>query len=207
MKILFDFFPIAAFFIAYKWQGIYLATAIAIAASLIQVLWSRYKQGRFEKIPVITFFSILILGGATLLFKNEIFIKWKPTVVYWILAIIFLGSHFVGSKKPIIQRFAGETVSLPNYVWSRINYSWCAFFFLMGIANLYVIHNFNTDTWVNFKLFGTLICTLIFIFGQAIYMYKHRSHDLKNFNNININGAKDSKNPNKAKESEDTFQS
>lgn len=177
MKLLFDFFPIAAFFIAYKWQGIYLATAIAIVASLIQVLWSRYKQGRFEKIPLITFFSILVMGGATLFLKNEIFIKWKPTVVYWILGLVFLASHFVGQQKPIIQRLVGETLPLPQSIWNRLNCSWVIFFFLMGILNLYVIHHYDTDTWVNFKLFGTLICTFVFILGQGIYMYKHRTND------------------------------
>lgn len=175
MKILFDFFPILAFFIAYKWGGIYVATGIAMVASLGQVLWSRHKKGRFEMMPLITLFTILILGGATLLFKNESFIKWKPTVVYWVLALVFLGSQYFGQRKPIMQRLAEDNIALPNFVWQRLNVSWVLFFLCMGVLNLYVANQFDTDTWVNFKLFGTLLCTLIFIIGQGIYMFKHRT--------------------------------
>jgi len=175
MKILFEFFPIIAFFIAYKWGGIYWATGVAMAASLVQVAWSRYKHRRFEILPLVTLGVILILGAATLLLKDEYFIKWKPTVVYWVLALVFLASHFVGSKKTIIQRLAGANITLPLLIWRRLNISWVLFFICMGILNLYVVYHFNTDTWVNFKLFGTLICTLIFIIGQGIYMFKHQS--------------------------------
>lgn len=174
MKLLFDFFPIVAFFVAYKFGGIYLATGIAMVASFAQVIWSRYKVGRFEIMPLVTLFSILILGGATLFFKNEAFIKGKPTVVYWILAAAFLISHFIGQRKPVIQRLAGDNISLPASVWTRLNISWVLFFTAMGIANLYVAQHFDTDTWVNYKLFGTLICTLLFIMGQGVYMFKHR---------------------------------
>lgn len=180
MKILFDFFPIAAFFLAYKWYGIYIATGIAMVASLIQVLWSRKKAGRFEILPLVTLFSILILGGATLLFKNESFIKWKPTVVYWVLSLVFLSSQFVASKKPVMQRLAGDNIALPNVVWRRLNMSWVLFFLVMGVLNLYVMKHYDTNAWVNFKLFGTLGCTLIFIIAQGIYMFKHHAMDLAN---------------------------
>lgn len=175
MKILFDFFPIIAFFIAFKVAGIYAATAIAMLASFIQVVWLRYKNKKFETMPLITFFTLLVLGSATLFFQNELFIKWKPTLVYWIMALIFLGSQYVGSKKPLIQRFAGESLALPQSIWNRLNLSWVLYFSIMGVLNLYVVRNYDTDTWVNFKLFGTLILTLIFIIAQGVYMYKHRN--------------------------------
>lgn len=174
MKLLFDFFPIIAFFIAYKCSGIYAATFIAILASLIQVLWLRFKNGKFEKIPLLTFGMMLLLGGATLFLQNELFIKWKPTVLYWTMAGVFLGSHFVGQRIPIMKRLAGETLPLSAHHWKRLNLSWVLFFMIMGCLNLYVVHYFDTNTWVNFKLFGTLGLTLVFILLQGVYLYKNR---------------------------------
>ncbi len=173
MKLLFDFLPIALFFIAYKLGNIYIATGIAIIASLTQVIWSRVRQGRFETMPLITLGIISVLGGATLIFQNELFIKWKPTAVYWILALVFLGSQFL-SPKPIMQRMAEHNLSLPASAWKKLNISWVLFFTLMGCANLYVVKNFDTDTWVNFKLFGTLGLTLVFIILQVIYMARYK---------------------------------
>jgi intracellular septation protein len=173
MKLLLDFLPIALFFIAYKLGNIYIATGIAIVASLIQVLWSRSRQGRFETMPLITLGILSVLGGATLIFQNELFIKWKPTAVYWILALVFLFSQFL-TKKPIIQRMAEQNLNLPPAAWKKLNISWVLFFTLMGCANLYVVKNFDTDTWVNFKLFGTLGLTLVFIILQVIYMARYK---------------------------------
>jgi intracellular septation protein len=182
MKFLFDFFPIALFFIAYKMGDIYLATITAIIASAVHVLWSRYKTGRFEKLPLITLGMIVILGGATLFFKNELFIKWKPTVLYWVLALALLISQFIG-KKPLMQRLLEQNVELPIRIWHQLNLSWAFFFAAMGIANLYVVYHFDTNTWVNFKLFGTLGLTLVFIVLQGFYMakyFKKPDHILKN---------------------------
>lgn len=172
MKFLFDFFPIVLFFVAYKLGNIYIATLSAIAASLIQVLWLRRKTGRFEKISLITFISITLLGGATLFFQNEIFIKWKPTVVYWALGLCFLFSHWIGHK-PLLQRIAEGNIQLPPSIWIRLNWSWAIFFALMGVLNLYVVQHYDTDTWVNFKLFGTLGLTFIFVILQGFYMVRY----------------------------------
>lgn len=172
MKLLFDFFPILLFFLAYKLGDIYIATLSAIAASLLQVVWLRWKQGCFEKMSLITFFSLSILGGATVFFQNEIFIKWKPTVVYWLLALSFLASQWLGNK-PLLQRLAEGNVQLPAIIWLRLNWSWVIFFAVMGVLNLYVVQHFDTNTWVNFKLFGTLGLTFIFIVLQGFYMMRH----------------------------------
>jgi intracellular septation protein len=172
MKFLFDFFPIALFFIAFKMGDIYLATITVIVASVVQVLWSRYKTGRFEKLPLITLGTVAVLGGATLFFKNELFIKWKPTALYWVLALALLISQFIG-KRPLMQRLLEQNVELPTRIWHQLNLSWALFFAAMGIANLYVVYHFDTDTWVNFKLFGTLGLTLVFIVLQGFYMAKH----------------------------------
>ncbi len=176
MKLLFDFLPIALFFIAYKFGNIYIATGIAIVTSLIQVLWTKSRQGRFETMPLITLGIISVLGGATLIFQNELFIKWKPTAVYWALALVFLGSQFL-SPKPIIQRMTEQNLQLPSAAWKKLNLSWVLFFTLMGCANVYVLKNFDTDTWVNFKLFGTLGLTLVFIILQVIYMARYKQSE------------------------------
>ena len=182
MKFLFDLFPIALFFIAFKMGGIYIATITVIVASAVQVLWSRYKTGRFEKLPLITLGTIVILGGATLFFRNELFIKWKPTALYWVLALALVISQFIGNK-PLMQRLLEQNVALPIKIWHQLNLSWALFFAAMGIANLYVVYHFDTDTWVNFKLFGTLGLTLVFIVLQGFYMAKHFKQPINTLKN------------------------
>lgn len=172
IKILLDFLPIALFFAAFKFFNLMIATQVAIVASLLQLIWLRISTGKLQKVNLISFLSILVLGGATLLLKDDIFIKWKPTAVYWLLSIALLFSQVFG-KKPLIQRLAEGSISLPDKIWRHLNIIWCIFFSLMGITNLYVVYNFDTAAWVNFKLFGTLGLTLVFIIGQSVYMAKH----------------------------------
>ncbi|MDX2345428.1 MAG: septation protein A [Legionella sp.] len=172
MKLLFDFFPILIFFVCYKLFGIYSATAVAIVMSILQVVIYRIKYQRYEKLHVISLFMILILGGATLFFHNPWFIKWKPTAIYWLTSIVFLGSAYIG-KKPIIQKIMETNITLPEKIWRRLSHAWSVFFAAMGIANLYIAHHYDTDTWVNFKLFGGAGCTLLFVLLQAFYLAKH----------------------------------
>lgn len=177
MKFLFDFFPIVLFFAAYKLGDIYIATGTAILTSLLLVLWSRYKLGFYEKMPLFTLITLIVLGGSTLLFRNELFIKWKPTAVYWLLSLGFLLSQFIGQKKPLIQRMAEKSIHLKNTIWGQLNISWSIFFAVLGLLNIYVIYNYDTDTWVNFKLFGTLGLTLLFVIAQGFYMARHHQPD------------------------------
>lgn len=172
MKFLFDYFPIICFFIAYKLWGIYVATAVAMAASGLQlgVYWLKHR--RFEKLHVITFVFIIVLGSLTLIFHKAIFVKWKPTIVYWIFAAVLFGSHFFG-KKPLIHRMLGDKISLPDKVWPRLNMSWAIFFFVLGILNVYVVYHYDTNAWVNFKLFGTLGLMLVFIIVQSLYIARY----------------------------------
>lgn len=172
MKLLFDFFPILLFFICYKFYGIYYATALAMAASILQVLLFRIRNQRYEKLHLISLGLILVLGGATLFFHNPWFIKWKPTGIYWLSSIIFLGSSYIG-KKPIIQKMMGNNIELPPKIWNRLNIAWALYFLLMGGLNLYVAYYYDTDFWVNFKLFGGAGFMLIFVFLQAIFLTKH----------------------------------
>lgn len=172
MKLLADFFPVLLFFITYKWQGIYAATVVAIAASSIQVIAFWLKNKRVESTHLITFFTILIFGGATLYLQDELFIKWKPTIINWLFAFACLTTHFIGNT-PLIKRMMQGGLTLPNNVWTKLNGIWALFFIVQGLLNLYVMYNFDTDTWVNFKLFGMLGLTMVFIVVQGFYLMKH----------------------------------
>ena len=176
MKLLFDFFPILVFFLCYKLFGIYAATAVAMVASLLQVILYRIKTQRFEKMHLISLGLILVLGSATLFFQNPWFIKWKPTGLYWLASIVFISSAFIG-KKTIIQKMMDGNIKLPHKIWIRLNFAWAVFFILMGGINLYVAYYFDTNSWVNFKLFGGAVLTLLFILLQAIYLSRHVIED------------------------------
>ncbi|MEE9574797.1 MAG: septation protein A [Gammaproteobacteria bacterium] len=180
MKFLFDFFPILAFFIAFKITGnsetgIYTATAVLMIASFIQitVYWLMYR--RFENMHLITLGVVLLFGGATLLLHDERFIQWKPTVVLWIFALVALGSQYIGNKN-IFQRmihYSDERITAPDIIWFRLNISLVVFFILLGIANIYVAFNFDRAFWVDFKVFGITILNLIFMGGAMVYMFRH----------------------------------
>ena len=177
MKFLFDFFPLVAFLIAFYYpedreQGIYLAIQVLIIASAIQIIIYWLITRKFEKMHVITLILTVILGGATLLLKDVRFIKWKPTAVNWVFALVFLGSQFIG-KKPIIRRMMDHAISVPDEIWTKLNIGWVVFFIFSGIANLYVVYNFSTEFWVNFKVYGLLGLTFIFAIGQALYMSRY----------------------------------
>lgn len=176
MKLLFDFFPVLLFFIAFKLFDIYVATGVAIAASIAQVIAYWFKHRKIENMHIITLILMLILGGATLFLHDPTFIKWKPTGIYWASAIIFFGSAFIG-KKTIIQKMMEKNIELPAAIWRRLNYAWVAFFALMGAMNIYIAYRFDTNTWVNFKLFGGMGITLVFVILQAVYLSKHLAED------------------------------
>jgi intracellular septation protein len=176
MKILIDFLPVFVFFIAFKVYGIYVATAACMGASFVQISWGWWKTRTFEPTHVITFVILLVLGGATLLAHNQIFIQWKPTIASWALGLIFFGSQFFG-KKNFLQYLMSQRVSLPGSAWRKLNNSWAMFFFLIGSVNLYVVHYFSTVVWVNFKVFGVVGATLLFGIIQSIYMVKRGAHE------------------------------
>lgn len=173
MKLLFDFLPIVVFFLVYKsTNDIILATAVLIPATLLQVSYTWWKHRQVEKMHMVSLALVVLLGGATVLAGDGDFIKWKPTVVNWLFAIVFLGSQFIGSRN-IIQRMMGEKLELPHKVWRTLNLAWVGFFILSGAANLYVAFNFSEDIWVDFKLFGLLGMTFVFIILQGIYLSSH----------------------------------
>ncbi len=172
MKFLFDFFPIILFFIAYKVYDIYVATAVAIVAALLQTGLFWLKHRRTEKMHLVTLVLLIVFGGLTLLLHDPVFIKWKPTVVNWLFAIVFLGSAFIG-KATLVERMMSHAIKAPAPVWSRLNFAWVLFFLAMGLINLYVAFNYSENTWVNFKLFGMMGLTLVFVFAQAFYLSRY----------------------------------
>ncbi len=176
MKFLFDFLPILLFFAAFKLYDIYVATAVAMATTVLQVAWQWLQHRKVEPMPLVTLVLIVVLGGATLILQDETFIKWKPTAVNWLFGAVFLGSRFIG-KKTIVEYLLGANLALPKPVWFRLNASWVIFFIVIGIVNLYIAFNFDTETWVNFKLFGMMGLTLLFVVGQAFYLAHHLKTD------------------------------
>lgn len=204
MKLLIDFFPIILFFVSYH-QATFLventfigslldptkselitativATGVAIVASFVQVSYHWLRTHKFEKMHVFSLTLITVLGGLTIMFGNPDFVKWKPTVLNWIFAGVFFISFFIG-EKTLIQRAMGNQIELPEEVWTRLNVAWIGFFILSGAANLYVAFYYaleldekvRMDNWVDFKLFGLMGLTLIFIILQAIYLSRHIS--------------------------------
>ena len=180
-KLLFDFFPVVLFFVAYKMhddpnEGIIFATGVAIAASIAQVSFTWFKDRKVERMHVVTMALIVVLGGLTIALNDETFIKWKPTLVNGLFGAAFLGSHFIGTK-PLVRRMMESSIELPDRIWNRVSGSWIAFFVLCGTLNLYVAYSFDTDTWVNFKLFGLLGLTALFVIAQGFYMMRHVRED------------------------------
>ena len=173
MKLLFDFLPVVLFFAVYKiYNDFYLATGVIIIATAAQVGWMWWRHGKVERMPLITLALLVVFGGITLILHDEIFLKWKVSVVNWLFGLVFLGSQFIG-KKPLIQRMMDAQISLPSPVWRRLNMAWVVFFLAMGMLNLYVIYQFDTDTWVDFKLYGLLGLTLVFVVAQGFYLARH----------------------------------
>lgn len=211
MKQLADFLPIILFFLVYKFyqdlpaglietvndlipfmklsvgessDAIFLATLAAIVATLIQVSLSMVISKKVEKMPLITLALLIVFGGATLIFKNPVFIQWKPTVINWLFAAVFLGSQFIG-KKPLVERMMGSALEIPDpLVWRKLNIAWVVFFIVSGLSNLVVApeidpfnFQFSEDTWVDFKLFGLLGLTFCFLIIQGVYLTKYLSKE------------------------------
>lgn len=172
MKFLFDLFPVILFFVAYKFFGIYAATSTAIAATIVQIIWAKYKFGKVDGSLIASGVIIVVFGGATLFLHDESFIKWKPTILYWFFtAALFISDWLLG--KNLIRSFMEKQISLPDLIWRKLNLAWALFFLALGFANLYVAHHFSTDAWVNFKLFGTTGLMLVFVIGQSLAINKH----------------------------------
>ncbi len=172
MKLLFDLFPVILFFIAFKAFDIYIATAVAIAATVVQIAWTKWRHGKVDVMLWVSLAIIAVFGGATLVLHDETFIKWKPTVLYWLFSTILLFSNLLFNKN-LMRALLQEKIALPLHVWHRLNLSWSLFFAALGFINLYVAFSYSTDAWVNFKLFGFTGLMVVFILGQSMWLAKY----------------------------------
>lgn len=172
MKMIADLFPVILFFIAYQIYDIYIATVVAIVAAALQVAYYKSRYGKVENIQLITLGLLVIFGGLTLALRDPTFIKWKPTVVNWMFAAAFLFSQLF-MQRSLLQRMMDHAVTLPDVAWKRLNVAWVIFFVAIGAINLLVAYNFSEAVWVNFKLFGFLGLTLVFLLAQGFYLARH----------------------------------
>jgi intracellular septation protein len=178
MKFLFDLFPVLLFFAAFKLAGIYVATAVAIGATFLQIGILAVLRRKIDTMLWISLAIIVVFGGATLALHDETFIKWKPTVLYWMFGMVLAGAVLL-FRKNLVRAMLVAQVQVPDPVWARLNWTWVIFFVLMGAANLLVAYNFSTDQWVNFKLFGGTGLFVLFVFGQAMFLSRHIREDDK----------------------------
>ena len=176
MKLLMDLFPIALFFVAFKLAGIYVATGVAMVATLVQIGWLHFKYGKVEPMQWISLGIITLFGGATLLTHNDTFIKWKPTILFWLMAGILIGGQLL-MKKNFIKSLMSKQLALPDDICQKLLWSWTVFFLVKGGLNLWVAYQFDTDTWVNYKLFGSMGLMLLFVLGQGVYLSRHVTSD------------------------------
>lgn len=198
MKLLFDFFPVIAFFITLKlteksaqvaalasqWLSglgltieadllpIMLATLVVILATLLQIIWVKLRHGKVDNMLLVSGILVTVLGGLTLYLHDPAFIKWKPTLLYWVFSFSLLTAEFFW-KKNLLKSMMGKEIKLPEAIWKRLNLMWVAFFIAMGFLNLYIAYNFSIDTWASFKLFGSLSLTVLFILAQGMWLQKH----------------------------------
>jgi intracellular septation protein len=196
MKFLFDLLPVILFFVAFKVAGsntdsaasvvtsllgaqiapaqapILLATAVAIVATFLQVAWLLLRGKKVDTMLWISLAIIVVFGGATLLLHDETFIKWKPTVLYWLFAAILLGGKLM-FRRNLIKAMMEKQLVVPEPIWDKLNLSWIAFFSVMGLVNLYFAFTFSTETWVNFKLFGAFGLMLLFVIVQGVWLHKY----------------------------------
>lgn len=172
-NMIYDVLLLITFLITFKVYDIYVATVVLIVGSTLQVIGTRLINKRFDNKQVITLVVLLLFGSMTLYFHNPIFIKWKPTIVFWILGIVLLVNQ-ISNSKPLIYRLIGHIFTdkqeIPSAVWQRLNLAWSLFFIILGAGNLFAAYILSTENWVNFKVYGVLAATLLFGIGQSIYL-------------------------------------
>ena len=201
MKLLFDVLPLVFFFATYKiaghmpdqgaafathWLGAIvqggivgateapalLATVVVLVATLVQVAWMKASGRKIDMALWISLVLIVVFGGLTVWFHNETFIKWKPSIAFWLMGLVFwISQAFL--HKNLLRSTLGAEIELSDMVWQRLNFAWVAYFGLMGLLNVWVVYSFSTDAWANFHTFGTTALSFAFILGQGFYLSRH----------------------------------
>jgi len=173
MSFLFEILPVFLFFIAFKIYGIYVATVVGIVTTFLQVMITRFWLHKWDNKQLITLVVFVIFGGMTLYFHDPIFVKWKPTIVFWFFALSILITQFF-TQRPLMQRLMERMLegkgAVPVPVWRRLNLIWALFFLMLGMINLYIAYQYDNDVWVNFKFYGITSALFIFSIGQAVYL-------------------------------------
>lgn len=206
MKFIFELFPVILFFITLKFAEknqeagdllghilnqfgivtpvksdlvpIMLATVVVIVASLAQILWLKIRHGTVSKTLLISAALVTVMGGLTLYLQNDLFIKWKPTLLYWGTAIVFILAERFWNKN-FIRIMLEKDLQLPNKIWVQLNVAWAVFFIILGSLNIWIAFHFSTDTWATFKLFGTFGLMIVFTIAQSIYIGKFATPEEK----------------------------
>ena len=171
MKFLFDLFPVALFFVAIQIWDIFVATAVAIAATVVQVGWRLVRRKKVEPMLWASCAIILVFGGLTLYLRDKTFILWKPTVLYWLFGMVLAGSAFLGRN--LIRALLSEQMRLPDPIWAKLNWAWVGFFAFMGVLNLYVAFNYSEKVWATFKLFGGMGLMFVFVVAQSLILARY----------------------------------
>jgi len=172
MHAVLEYIPLVIFFVVNKFADIYWATGSLIATSALQILYYVIKK---EKVPTrnwIFFGLIAVFGGLTIFLHNDLFLKWKVTIINEVFALALIISYY-GFKKNLIKQFLSESLTLPEPIWVKLNLAWAALFALLGALNLYVAFHYDLETWVNFKVFGLTGLTLAFAVGSILSLYKY----------------------------------
>ena len=171
MSAILEFVLLAAFFASYLWKGIFFATGVLMAGSVLVLVASWWRKRKLEPLPLAVTILALVLGGVTLLFHDAVFIKWKFSIVEWLFGAVFLATQFM--RQPLIERMMGAQIRVPAVIWRRLNVMWGLFFLLLGSANVYVIYHYDTANWVKFKVWWSTGAMLVFVIAQALYMSRH----------------------------------
>ncbi len=174
MKLLFEIITLVLFFAVYQIYDIKAAIAVVIVLYTLITAATLIKHRTLSKMQFISFILVVIMGGATLLFQNELFFKWKPTLVYWSFASLLIGTQ-VFTKKNLLQRLGNGQITLPDEIWARLSVVWIIFLSGMGALNLFIAYNFDTDTWVYFKIFWSLGLLFTFMMAQCICLWRYIS--------------------------------
>jgi intracellular septation protein len=171
MKFLFDLLPVGLFFVSIFLWDIFVATAVAIATSIAQVAWLKLRKKKVEPMVWASLAIILVFGGLTLYLRDKTFILWKPTVLYWLFAVVLSAAALMGRN--LIRNLLSDQMQLPDAMWTRLNWSWVAFFAFMGCVNLYVAFNYSEKVLASFKLFGGMGLMFLFVIVQSLFLAKH----------------------------------